>query len=214
MNTLYTAPSFQLDGFHCPLCNTFSHQEFSSTVRQSQMGDYIHVEGLYVAYCSKCHEYSVWVNENMVYPKATGVALPNADLDDDIKTDYLEAASIVQESPRGAAALLRLALQKLCVQLGQRGRNINDDIAALVKKGLSPTIQQSLDFVRVVGNNAVHPGELDIRDNKIVAATLFDLINLIANAMISHPKEVDKLYKTLPKDSRRAIIGRDSRRTR
>ena len=39
-----------------------------------------------------------------------------------------------------------------CGHLGESGKNINDDIAALVKKGLNLMIQQSLDVVRVIGN--------------------------------------------------------------
>jgi hypothetical protein len=37
---------------------------------------------------------------------------------DEVKLDYEEAALIAQQSPRGAAALLRLALENLCNHLG------------------------------------------------------------------------------------------------
>ena len=87
----------------------------------------------------------------MVCPSLGGVEQPNSDLDEDIRADYLEAAAVLQQSPRAAAALLRLCVQKLCKQLGLPGKNINDDIAALVTRGLNPEIQKALDIVRVIG---------------------------------------------------------------
>ena len=86
--------------------------------------------------------------------------------------------------------MLRLALQKPCTHLGAKGRNINDDIGALVEKGQDKKIQQSLDIVRVVGNNAVHPGQLDIRDDRATAEPLFRLLNLIVDKMISEGRQV------------------------
>jgi hypothetical protein len=129
---------------------------------------------------------------------------------DEIQDDYNEARLVANASPRSAAALLRLALQKLCKQLGEPGKNINDDIASLVKKGLRSDIQKALDIVRVTGNESVHPGQISMRDNKEVATNLFSLINLIASVMISEPKKIDHLYKTLlPESKRDAIEKRD-----
>jgi hypothetical protein len=128
-----------------------------------------------------------------------------------VKEDFIEARNIVNASPRAATALLRLALQKLMVHLGESGKNINDDIANLVKKGLSPTIQKALDAVRVVGNNAVHPGELDLKDDNETAVALFGLVNLIVNARITQPKEVDELYSKIPTGAKEAIEKRDNR---
>jgi hypothetical protein len=146
----------------------------------------------------------------MVIPDMEGVPYPNDDLNDEIKEDYMEARSILTRSPRGAAALLRLALQKLCKQLGESGKDINSDIANLVKKGLRPSIQKSLDIVRVTGNESVHPGVLDMKDNRDVALRLFELVNLIAEVMISEPKRIDELYdKVIPEDKKKAIAGRN-----
>jgi hypothetical protein len=68
----------------------------------------------------------------MVVPDMEGVPYPNDDLKDEIKVDYMEARSILSRSPRGASALLRLGIQKLCKQLGEPGKDINTDIASLV----------------------------------------------------------------------------------
>jgi hypothetical protein len=147
----------------------------------------------------------------MIHPNRGKAPLPNPDMPADVKTDYEEAASIATLSPKAATALLRLAIQKLCVHLGGTGKNINDDIALLVKNGLSEKIQQALDVVRVVGNNAVHPGQIDF-DNPEVAANLFHLINVIVETMISTPKKIDTLYTSLPQGALDAIKIRDSKK--
>lgn len=132
-------------------------------------------------------------------------------MEEDIKQDYNEAANIVEKSPRAAAALLRLAIQKLCRQLEEKGENIDSDIANLVKKGLPVQIQQSLDIVRVIGNESVHPGEINLNDNKETAYKLFELVNLIAQDRITQPKEVSRLYNSLPKNKIDGITKRDGK---
>lgn len=129
-----------------------------------------------VSECYNCDRLAIWVGDRMVWPHANEAPPAHAELPEELATDYSEAGDIVNASPRGAAALLRLVIQKLCKHLGEPGKNINDDIAALVKKGLDPRVQQMLDVVRVIGNNAVHPGELDLRDDRETAERLFVLL--------------------------------------
>lgn len=131
----------------------------------------------------------------MVYPAGSGNApAPHPDLPADPKADYEEARAIVDRSPRGATALLRLAVQKLCAALGEPGENINTDVASLVKKGLPPGVQEELDSLRVICNNAVHPGVLDLRDDRDSAVALFGLLDFIVEQMITRPKELQAIY--------------------
>jgi hypothetical protein len=167
------------------------------------------VNNVYISQCYNCSEISLWMYNRIIYPYIDFLVLPNPDLPESSKIDYLEAASILSASPRGAAALLRLCIQKLCAELGEAGKNINDDIASLVKKGLDVRIQQALDVVRVVGNNAVHPGKLDLRDDRSTAEQLFTLVNLIADVMISQPKHIARMYGALPEKARAAVERRD-----
>ncbi|MCY3681983.1 MAG: DUF4145 domain-containing protein [Gemmatimonadetes bacterium] len=123
---------------------------------------------------------------------------------------YNEAADIANLSPRAACALLRLAIQMLLKQLGEKGDNINEDIKNLVTKRLDPQIQQALDIVRVTGNHAVHPGEIDFNDTTDVQ-TLFELINVIADTLITRPKRIDAMFNRLPENDRKAIEKRDKK---
>jgi len=169
---------------------------------------------LHIGRCAHCKDRVVWfVNGNqsyMLWPFGVANApLPHDDMPDEVKADYVEARSICALSPRGAAALLRLSIQKLCRVLGNSGRDLNTDIGLLVRAGLPVAIQKALDVVRVTGNNAVHPGEMNLDDNPETVTVLFGLINLIIDNRIAEPKRIDALYKTLPDGARKAIEERD-----
>lgn len=216
--------------FHCPHCGVYAKQRWShlkaigdnytkrnsygSVTNKSNIYNLTTVDGALpeqwtISICEHCDGMSVWFGESMIYPKKIVVEQPNKDLAEDIQEDYLEAANVLSDSPRSAAAILRLALQKLCKQLGEKGENINDDIGELVKKGLNPAIQKSLDALRITGNNAVHPGELDLSEDTERVIKLFGLINFIVEKMITEPKEIDSFYSDLPEDARKAIDKRD-----
>ena len=165
---------------------------------------------VFASSCFRCKKVAIWLRDRLVYPQSSAVPPANSDLSDEIREDYDEASKILNVSPRGAAALLRLCIQKLCKELGQPGKNINDDIAALVSAGLSQQIQQALDTVRVIGNDSVHPGQIDLRDDTATALSLFTFVNLIADRMISEPKRVAEAYQRLPESKRDAIAKRDA----
>ncbi|EGQ8244515.1 DUF4145 domain-containing protein [Vibrio parahaemolyticus] len=167
-----------------------------------------------ISMCASCNAETLWVNDIVVFPVANSIPEPNNDLNEDIKSIYLEAASILNNSPKGASALLRLALQMLLKQVGKSGKNINDDIKGLVSDGLSPKIQQALDILRVVGNNAVHPGAIDFQDSTDVALKLFQILNYIAEELITKPKELESLYNDIiPDETKRHIEQRDRKNT-
>lgn len=167
------------------------------------------LRNIHISKCFSCEEISIWRYDTLLYPARKYEVEANRDMDADIQADFNEARAILDLSPRGAAALLRLCIQKLCKQLGKSGKKIDDDIAALVKESLDPKVQQALDIVRVVGNQAVHPGEMDLKDDRETAAKLFGLVNLIADDRITRPKEVEALFTSLPAAKIAAIEKRD-----
>ena len=188
-------------------------KDFVTTVKRdisSGLKNYI-PSNFSVSTCESCNEISLWVSEKIVYPISNSIEPPSPDLNEDIQEIYNEAASIYKASPKGATALLRLALQKLLKQIGKDGNNINNNIKELVEEGLSPKIQQALDLVRVVGNNAVHPGQIDLDDGNEIALKLFHLLNFITHELITRPNELEELYKdVVPEETQEHISKRDS----
>lgn len=170
------------------------------------------LENVKISRCQACDKIAVWVRDRLVYPKTRFQVPPNPDMPEDIQRDFVEAAEIVESSPRGAAALLRLAVQKLCIHLGAEGRTIDDNIADFVSKGLPAPVQQALDTVRVIGNESVHPGVMDMDDDAETAKTLFNIVNSIVTAMITNPNELSKMYGSLPENKLKGIKQRDARK--
>ena len=83
-------------------------------------------------------------------------------------------------------------------------------IGSLVQKGLPIIVQKALDAVRVIGNKAVHPGQIafDV-DYKTTVETLMKLLNIITERMISEPKEIDGIFDALPQSAKDSIEKRD-----
>ena len=84
-------------------------------------------------------------------------------------------------------------------------------MARLVQKGLPAELQQALDIVRVTGNHAVHPGLMDLNDDREMVGGLFALVNTVAEEMISRPKAIREMYAKLPQQDRDKIAKRDQR---
>jgi hypothetical protein len=208
----YVAPKSGTKAFTCPHCGVLARQtqwgygsnQHSGPVAEGQVTSV----PIRVGRCEHCGETCLWWNDLLVFPDVGSAPDPNPDMPAGVKADYEEAARIYNKSPRGAAALLRLAIQKLMVHLGQPGQNINSDIASLVRNGLPAQVQQALDVVRVTGNNAVHPGQIDANDVD-VAEQLFPLVNLIVESQISLPTRIQEMYDALPEGARDAIAQRD-----
>lgn len=216
MNNKYIAPERSLKSFTCPHCQTLSLMHFELHQFQEDTNESFRSKTpikniLYIARCCNCGKKIVWIDDEYIYPNIVAEEV-NPDLPESVKQLYNEAGLIYNLSPRAACALLRLAIEKLCHELGETADKINDNIAALVKKGLSPKVQKALDLVRVVGNNAVHPGKIafDV-DDITTAKSLMRLVNMIGQIMITDPKDIDNMYSQLPESTKKSIERRDGK---
>jgi hypothetical protein len=109
-------PVFLEEQFHCPHCNVYASQLWSRLIPKSNASRELEVR---IAFCNHCDGYTIWKQEVMVFPDGGAAAMPHDDMPANVKEDYLEARAIVNKSPKGAAALLRLALQRLMRHLGR-----------------------------------------------------------------------------------------------
>jgi len=219
----YTPPQHLLDGFHCPhsRCGVYSKQIwYKSAIYYSSAGYNgisRNISRYHYAECDRCHDISIWLDKNLIYPLKIDAPLPHKDMPKEVLSDFNEAREIFSSSPRGSAALLRLVTEKivhiLVEKTGVKPNNsdLNKNIMILVKDGLPATIQKAMDSLRIIGNEAVHPGLLDLLDDKVTTIKLFRLLNVIVENRISQVEEIEKLYsEKIPDSKKDAIKNRDS----
>ena len=213
MTKNYIQPKIDANAYTCPHCKTLAQMtinkyHFEEDIERTNYGTQVRSK-ITRHRCQCCGRKIIWIDGCYVFPDIVAEEA-NADMPVPVRQLYDEAALIYNKSPRAACALLRLAIDRLCNELGETDRDINKNIGELVKKGLPQTVQQALDVVRVVGNKAVHPGQIafDVDDSE-TAIKLMHLLNIITERMVSEPKEISALFQNLPESAKDSIEKRD-----
>lgn len=114
----------------------FKKNEVTNEVLSNSSNSYWRMMNMFMSRCYSCEGFAVWNEDRLAWPSHSLKIEPQPDIPADIKDDFIEAADIVEKSPRGSAALSRLIFEKLMAHLGGRGKDINENIAHLVKNGL------------------------------------------------------------------------------
>lgn len=210
----YYPPELGKKQFHCPHCNVYAKQVWFGLDYYNggvHRGTNTHM----LCICEHCNKNSIWntAKKLMVDPTMATNIPPHEDMPEEIKSLYMEALSVIDLSPKASSALLRLALQNLMPLIGANTGKINEDIAKLVREGLPEEIQQALDYCRVIGNNAVHPNELNLDDTPEMAHAMFEMINFIVEEKIAKPKRIKEFFSKLPTGAKEAIDKRDKKPT-
>jgi Domain of unknown function (DUF4145) len=145
---------------------TYVYQKHSQSVKAKMAN--LHVSG-----CHSCNGFALWMGDRLVFPY-------NVEKTPDlIQEDFEEAAAILDESPRGATALLRVCIQKLVPLLKQEGKSLNDYISSLVCKGLEVEIKQAMEVLQVLRNEPGQPTRLETQEDKEMALRFFDSLKVI-----------------------------------
>ncbi|WP_291942111.1 DUF4145 domain-containing protein, partial [Cetobacterium sp.] len=209
---MFIESKYKKDVFTCLYCNGNNQHIWDvKDIYEDRILSYVSNEDnnkIAICYCVICNEISFWYNEKLIYPLRSNLPKANEDMPIKIKELYNEAKDVYSISKKSSAALLRLALQYLCIELGENGKNINEDIGRLVSRGLSVEVQQVLDILRVTGNNAVHPGQLNLDEDSELVIVMFEYLNIIVEKFYTEPKRIRESYEKLPKGIKKAIEER------
>jgi hypothetical protein len=200
--------------FTCPFCGTLVSQNWLKLYLQTYKDEGPEeIEQARRCKCGACGHISWWINGELVHPRRSAAPPAQEGMPPDVLALYDEAASIADLSPRSASALLRTALEVLTTNhLGQQNVSLNDAIGNLVKDGrLDESLQQAMDYLRLTGNGAVHPREVQLDDQSPSVEALFELLNLVVERLVYRPQRIAHLYAQLPESKRQAVDQRDSK---
>lgn len=163
--------------------------------------------------CMTCQKISVWMFGKLTFPAPMEFS-PPTDLPEECLPDFTEACAVAPHSARAGAALMRSCLENLLKKVTGKD-NPSDAIKKLVaEKQCDKTIQEAMDYVRVVGNKALHnANEIPMLadDTGYHFETLVSLIGYIVDDQITRPKKIKNVYSTLPETERTRIDRRDNK---
>lgn len=215
MEKEYKKPKLLEQNFHCPHCGVLAFQNWKTVFLG--VDNYLNNVSLLeydirISICQNCDKRTIWKDYKMIYPKILTSPPSSEDMPKKVKEFYEEARSIANDSPRAAAALLRVSLEELTEELGTTKTKLFDRIGELKAKGLPEKVIQSLDTVRIYANEGgSHVGEIDLtgEDGPEIVESLFKLVNFIVEKTITEQKEIENIYSSISLEKIKSIKNRD-----
>jgi hypothetical protein len=204
-------PTLNKEAFDCPRCGTYAQQYWSS----ANIGEGTHTKGQGFesdwreARCSHCKKPSVWRKDRMVYPRAQLGGKPHADMPDEVRDLYEEAAAVAAVSRRAGAALARATVERLIKHLdpgASAGANLAARIERIKQRGVSTPVGEMLDVVRATANELLHekdePGELvvltlDDEEGPQLVELFLEVTNDLVDELITKPATTRGLWDKL-----------------
>ena len=163
----------------CPHCRIAFHEDWTLVRNEAICFDQKTATGITYDICPECNEPVIKVirgpvededfatdendklilnYEKIVYPYSNEIGL-SEDVPEKYKEDFIEALTLVNQSPKASAALSRRLLQKLLTEVAKiKGASLNIQIDEFCSRSDVPSIiAESVDAIRLVGNFAAHP---------------------------------------------------------
>lgn len=163
---------------------------------------------LMVSTCLNCGCSSVWRGKMLIYPilDTSNVPSPNKDLPSNIQKTYREAANVLSHSRRGAALLLRVAIEEICIEKKCKGKDLHEQIKFLEKNNpqLQDIVVRAMHDVRFIGNESAHAGSVEINEAPEVVMGMFKLVSFIAEILYSEPKKREDIHNLVNKVRKKA----------
>ena len=138
---------------------------------------------LYISNCHSCNGFSLWVGGLLVFPTRIDKTLEL------VEEDLEEAAAILNKFPRGAAALMRVCIQKLVPLLEDNGKELNQRVSSLVRKGLEMEIQQAMDVLQVLRSDPVQLSQLELQADRETALRFLDSSKAVLERRMSQNRD-------------------------
>lgn len=214
------SPNFHSRAFQCPHsdCRAEAQQSWAKLYSvDAEQGD-SNDSGFEISICHVCQQSALWQRGwtngfsdegSLVYPLINHSGpQPNPDMPDPVKALYNEARSVVTLSPRSASALLRLSLEALLEGLYPNIDKLNDRIGEAARNGVPDLVIKAMDVLRSKGNDSVH--KVEVQDTAETANSLFRIVNLVVERLITEPREIAEMHAALPEGVRAQIDRRDS----
>jgi hypothetical protein len=113
-----------------------------------------------------------------------------------IATSYAEAYRVRSISPNAFAVLIRRTLEILCNERGVTTGSLANRLKTLSGKGeLPPTLSQSTDLLRLIGNIGAHGSESSVHPLHVPA--IDDFFMAIVEYLYVAPKKITDFQKRL-----------------
>lgn len=162
--------------------------------------------------CSNCEHTALWCHGDMLYPRTVIGEPANPDMPVAIRALYDEARKVGFDSPRSAAALLRVAAEHLVNGLDKGSGDLNTKIGRLEKVGLSPAIVELCHTLRIYGNEGgAHAGTIDLTDDTKMVRALLRLLNAISDQVLTRERTLLELVEEIPESKRPPSLRRNAR---